>query len=92
MTDEQVRAHLFVAGMVQGVFFRHEASRRAASRGLSGWIRNLPDGRVEAVFEGGADSVDSMVRWCHEGPGLARVTSVDVEWESPAGESGFRIR
>lgn len=78
--------------MVQGVFFRHKMTERARTRGVDGWVRNLPGGSVEAVFEGSRDQVDSMIRWCREGPRLARVDSVDVEWEEPLGEPRFSIR
>lgn len=90
--SEPVRARVFVSGMVQGVFFRYEVARRSQTRGVSGWVRNLPDGRLEAVFEGSPESVESMVRWCHEGPRHARVDSVETVWEEPLGEREFSIR
>jgi acylphosphatase len=90
--SETVRAHVWVAGRVQGVFFRQETARIARDSGVSGWVRNLPDGRVEAVFEGSRDAVESMVRWMGEGPPMAYVEQVDTEWENTAPESGFRIR
>jgi len=86
-----LRAHVRVAGRVQGVFFRSDAYERARSRGLAGWVRNLPDGNVEAVFEGKRDAVESLVRWCERGPSGARVDDVRVRWEDPQGEEGFRI-
>ena len=86
------RAHVFISGDVQGVFFRHETANRARGRNLNGWVRNLSDGRVEAVFEGPKDAVDSLIRWCHEGPRLADVSAVDVEWEEPQGEPIFSAR
>lgn len=86
------RAHVLVSGLVQGVFFRHETMERAMTRGLSGWVRNRPDGRVEAVFEGSEDAVESMVRWCHDGPRLAEVHRVDVTYEEPEGLEGFDVR
>lgn len=89
---QTIRAHVRISGRVQGVFFRQETYRRSAGRGLAGWVRNLPDGRVEAVFEGPKEAVESMVRWSQEGPPLANVESVDVTWEAPLGEDGFRIR
>ncbi|MGH2572581.1 MAG: acylphosphatase [Actinomycetota bacterium] len=85
------RVHAFVSGMVQGVFFRVEAASRARSLGLSGFVRNTPDGRVEAVFEGEPDQVDRMVAWCRRGPDLARVESVEVAEEPPLGDRDFRI-
>jgi acylphosphatase len=89
---DRVRAHVRVEGSVQGVFFRSEARDRARSRGLAGWVRNDPDGSVEAVFEGAREGVESVVRWCGEGPRGARVEDVRVEWEDPRGEDGFAIR
>ncbi|MCS6788328.1 MAG: acylphosphatase [Aigarchaeota archaeon] len=88
-----VRAHVWVSGRVQGVFFRANAKRVADELGLSGWVRNLPDGRVEAVFEGPEEAVLKAVEWCRRGPPLAVVERVDVSWEDYTGsESGFRIR
>jgi len=86
------RAHVHVRGRVQGVFFRMETRDRARSLGLDGWVRNCPDGAVEAVFEGDRARVESMVGWCGRGPAGARVDDVDVKWEEPAGESGFAVR
>jgi acylphosphatase len=86
------RAHVTVRGRVQGVFFRAEASSRARSLGLAGWVRNLPDGSVEAAFEGGQEPVESMLRWCEHGPAGASVVSVSVEWEAPLGALGFEVR
>jgi acylphosphatase len=89
---ERVRAEVQVEGRVQGVFFRSEAQQRARSRGVAGWVRNAPDGTVEAVFEGEREAVESLVRWCGEGPRSAQVDDVRVRWEDPRGEEGFRIR
>lgn len=87
------RARVLVSGLVQGVFFRHEAATRARARGVRGWVRNLTDGRVEAVFEGDEDGVRALVDWCRAGPRGARVEGVSVDWESPSGEpEGFRVR
>jgi acylphosphatase len=80
-----------VTGRVQGVFFRAEAQARAESLGLAGWIRNAPDGSVEAVFEGEPERVDSMVDWCRRGPAGAEVDDVEVDNEEPCGERGFRV-
>jgi acylphosphatase len=85
------RARVRVRGRVQGVFFRAEASERARSLRLAGWVRNCPDGSVEAVFEGDDERVASMVDWCRHGPSGARVDDVDVKWEQAAGEAGFRV-
>jgi acylphosphatase len=87
-----VRVHVFVSGMVQGVFFRHETRRRAAAAGLAGWVRNIPDGRVEAVFEGPEDAVEEMVAWCRHGPEGADVAEVGVEREEPEGLEDFEVR
>jgi acylphosphatase len=81
-----------VSGRVQGVFFRAETQSRARSLSLSGWVRNAPDGTVEAVFEGPSDRVRSMIDWCGRGPTHADVDDVTVDWEEPRGEDGFRIR
>ncbi|HEV2712643.1 MAG TPA: acylphosphatase [Gaiellaceae bacterium] len=85
------RAHVVVSGRVQGVFFRAEARNRASSLGLGGWVRNRPDGTVEAVFEGKRDRVESMVDWCRRGPAHADVENVEVAWEEPRGESAFSV-
>jgi acylphosphatase len=89
---ERVRAHVWVDGRVQGVFFRQETARAARNGNVAGWVRNLPDGRVEAVFEGSRDAVESLVNWMGQGPPLAYVERVKTEWEDDAGETGFRIR
>lgn len=90
--DEIARAHVRVAGRVHGVFFRVEARDRARSLGLSGWVRNAPDGSVEASFEGPAERVHSMIEWCRRGPALAEVQDVSVDWEEPQGGRDFQIR
>jgi acylphosphatase len=81
-----------VRGSVQGVFFRVETRDRARSLGLAGWVRNQPDGSVEAAFEGEAERIESMVEWCRRGPAGARVDDVELTWGDPAGEDGFSIR
>ncbi|AHY45951.1 Acylphosphatase [Rubrobacter radiotolerans] len=91
------RAHVYVSGEVQGVFFRDSARSEAEDRGVSGWVQNLPDGRVEAVFEGEPEKVDEMVRWCKSGPAWAKVTSVEVDESSVSegevpGDRGFEVR
>jgi len=87
------RAHVFVEGHVQGVFFRYEVSRIAKSLNVNGWVRNLPDGRVEAVFEGEKENVEEMIKFCRRGPHGAQVDDVEVKWEIYLNEfSGFEIR
>jgi acylphosphatase len=81
-----------VHGRVQGVFFRDMVRRRAAERGVAGWVSNRPDGTVEAVFEGPPDAVDAMVRFAHEGPRGAEVEAVETHDEEPEGLTGFEVR
>jgi acylphosphatase len=81
-----------IRGGVQGVGFRFETRARAQSLGLSGWVRNLPDGSVEAAFEGDPERVESMIEWCRRGPHGARVDDIEVSWEEPTGETGFAVR
>lgn len=88
---EGKRAEVKITGAVQGVGFRYEARDRARSLGLGGFIRNLPDGAVEAAFEGPEDKVESMLDWCRRGPSGARVDDVEVHWDAPRGEMGFWI-
>ena len=85
----QARARVTIRGRVQGVFFRAETRDRARSLGLAGWVRNVPDGTVEAVFEGDRERIDWMLAWCRRGPGLAEVDDIEVAWEEPRGEEGF---
>lgn len=87
--SETARAHVRVSGVVQGVFFRASTRDEAVRLGLGGWAINLPDGRVEAVFEGPRDAVERAVIWCHTGPARAVVENVEVEWEAPEGLRGF---
>ena len=87
------RAHALVDGRVQGVGFRYSASIEAEYRALTGWVRNLPNGRVELVAEGSAKAVESLVDWCRQGPRHAWVRHVDVVWETPGNEpAGFRVQ
>jgi acylphosphatase len=87
------RAHVYVSGQVQGVFFRDAARERAVQLGLAGWVRNLPDGRVEALFEGPSEKVREMVRWCKDGPSHARVEDVNADYEASRGDlKGFEVR
>ena len=87
-----IRKRVLVSGGVQGVFFRDSCRRVAGQQGVAGWVRNLPDGRVEAVFEGDPDSVERMVRWTRRGPSHARVTAVAVQEEPVEGLAAFEIR
>jgi acylphosphatase len=80
-----------VSGRVQGVFFRATCARLAREARLGGYVRNRPDGSVEAAFEGADDAVDRMVEWCREGPELARVEEVEVVAEQPVGDTTFRV-
>jgi acylphosphatase len=82
---------VIVHGHVQGVFFRDTTSRRAGSLGVAGWVRNRPDGTVEAVFEGTASAVEEMVRFVGEGPRGADVEQVEAFEEEPEGLTGFRV-
>ncbi|MBF5044381.1 acylphosphatase [Aggregicoccus sp. 17bor-14] len=86
------RTHLQITGRVQGVFYRESARREALRLGLAGWVRNRPDGSVEAVAEGAPDALDAFVAWCRQGPTQAHVQDVRVQEESPQGEPGpFRV-
>jgi acylphosphatase len=82
----RVRAHVLVSGKVQAVFFRSETAYEAQKHSVNGWVRNLPDGRVEAVFEGEKESVEKLVEFCKRGPPGARVAVVDVRFEPYSGE------
>jgi len=82
-----------VSGRVQGVFFRSETWDEAVKKNVSGWVKNMPDGRVEAVFEGEKENVEKMIEFCKMGPPGARVTKVDVHWENFTGEfKNFTIK
>ena len=93
MTMEKGRVHLLIRGYVQGVFFRASTRDMANTLGLTGWVRNLPGGGVEAVFEGQKDLLEEAVRWCHKGPPGATVTEVSEKWLDYKGEfDRFEIR
>ena len=88
-----IRVHVIISGHVQGVFFRDKTQRQANARGVTGWVRNLTDGRVEAVFEGDEKVVQQVVSWCHQGPPNAYVTGVENHSEAVTGEYlSFSIR
>jgi len=92
MSDSSlVRVHVFVEGRVQGVNFRYRAYQEATRLGVTGWARNLPDGRVEAVYEGPRENVEEMLGWTRHGPEWARVTGLAVYDEEPKQERGFGI-
>ena len=92
MDSESVRRRVRVMGRVQGVAFRAHLADRAHAAGVAGWVRNQPDGSVEAIVEGAPAAVEKVVAWCREGPTWARVDTCDVS-EEPAGDlRGFRIR
>jgi acylphosphatase len=90
---QKARVHIFVLGQVQGVFFRAETRAKAKELGLFGWVRNLENGRVEILAEGEKEKLEKLVEWAKEGPALARVNGVKVEWQEYKGEfSQFEIR
>ncbi|WP_199836312.1 acylphosphatase [Streptomyces sp. NRRL F-4489] len=86
-----LRKHIIVTGRVQGVFFRDTCRQQALARGVAGWVRNLPGGQVEAVFEGAEPAVAGMVDWARQGPPAARVDTVDVRDEAPERLAGFEV-
>jgi len=88
----KVRAHVIVSGRVQGVYFRGNTRNEAKKYGVNGWVRNLPDGRVEAVFEGEKEDVDKAIEFVEHGPSYAKVTDLELEWQDYTGEfKDFRI-
>ncbi len=82
----KARAHVFISGLVQGVFFRWETRKNALKNNVKGWVRNLRDGRVEAVFEGEKEDIEKMIKFCERGPPGAKVEKVEVKWEDYKGE------
>jgi acylphosphatase len=80
------RARVIISGKVQGVWFRAETQRAARRIGVSGWVRNVSDGTVEAVFEGPRQLVEDAIAWCHQGSPASRVSDVNVTWEDYTGE------
>jgi acylphosphatase len=88
----EARARILITGLVQGVFFRRETADLARRLGILGWVRNLPDGKVEVLAEGDKRRLDELIRFCHVGPPGAVVRRVEVEWSDYSGEfRGFRI-
>lgn len=89
----QSRATIRVTGRVQGVWYRQSTKQTAEQYGVVGWVRNNLDGSVSAVFEGEQHAVQSLVDWCRQGPPAAKVTELELEWQTPSGEfTGFRVR
>lgn len=86
------RMRVIVHGRVQGVFFRDTTRRQATARDVAGWVRNRPDGTVEAVFEGDGEAVEAMVAFCRLGPRGAQVERIEIDEEEPEGLSGFTVR
>lgn len=87
------RVHLYVSGRVQGVFFRQSTKQEADRLGLAGWVRNLDDGRVEAMAQGPREALDAFVAWCRKGPTHAKVTDVAIEWSEASEELvAFTVR
>ena len=90
---EKLRVNIIVSGKVQGVYFREKTREKAEEFGVFGWVRNLSDGRVEAVFEGEKDKAEEMVEWARKGPFWAKVNGLEASWEEYKGEfSNFEIR
>lgn len=90
---KEVRAELIIHGRVQGVFFRASTRAEAESLSLKGWVKNLPLMRVEAVLQGPEEKVKQAIEWCQKGPPGAKVTRVEVKWDSPRSDlNGFQIR
>ena len=89
----KARAHLFIVGRVQGVFFRSQTKNKADINSVKGWIRNLPDGRVEAVFEGEKEAVEMLVAFCKHGPSEAIVKNFELMWEPYTGTlNRFKVK
>jgi len=87
------RAHIYVSGNVQGVFYRYETKKHAELHGVNGWARNLPDGRVECLFEGEREDIEKTIEFCRQGPPGAHVDDIDIQWEEWKGEfDDFQIK
>ena len=84
--SDHARAHVIVRGRVQGVWYRDSTRTMARKLGLTGWVKNRPDGAVEAAAEGPRETVEALIGWLHQGPPLARVDDVEVDWQTPRGE------
>lgn len=92
MAEDIVRVRAVVRGRVQGVWFRQSTADAVTGTGVAGWVRNVADGSVEAVFEGERTAVDRALAYVGTGPPRAAVASVETTWEQPRGESGFTVR
>ena len=85
--------HVFISGRVQGVWFRANTKQKAEQLGITGWVRNTSDGRVEAIFEGEENHIKEMLEWCHHGPPLAKINNVEIIEQNPTnGFNGFSIK
>ena len=89
---DRCRRRVLISGLVQDVWFRATTAKQAVRAGVDGWVRNLADGRVEAVLEGSADAVNEMIDFCSRGPEMARVDQIDIAEECPEGLESFQIR
>ena len=92
MNDEHASLHLWIQGRVQGVFYRASTQTEALRLGLTGWVKNLSDGRVEAYAVGSKANLKRLQDWCATGPSEARVDQVECDWGAPSREKGFEIR
>ena len=91
-STDRYRRRVLISGLVQNVWFRATTAKQAARAGVDGWVRNLADGRVEAVLEGTEDAVNEMIDFCSRGPEMARVDRIEVVEENPENLESFRIR
>jgi len=89
----KLNVHVIVSGRVQGVWFRVNTKQKAEQLGVTGWVKNTHDGRVEAIFEGEESSIKEMIEWCHRGPPQAKIDNVEIDDQMPTnGFDGFSIR
>jgi acylphosphatase len=89
----KVGAHVFITGRVQGVFFRSKTRNEAKNHGVTGWVRNLPDGRVEAIFEGNKENIEKLIDFVGKGPSGAKVTDLKINWQDYNGKfNDFEVR
>ena len=91
--EEKIRVHVIVSGRVQGVFFRQHTFKKAKELGIFGWVKNLEDGKVEAIFEGEKEKVEKMISWSKQGPASASVDDFEIEWQEYKGEfKNFKVK